>query len=207
MRRLAFLAGPIVGLLLAGAAFAAPPAPLSLADQHIGPEECTPPGSGAKIAVDVRFTIVNYGDSGYADEWALDTVKRHLRIWKHTDGTYCAHIDDAGSTFTTLGGPSPASTGFVQPGTTGTFMGGYVTTDIVGQFKPAYAVTGNLGTFDARCDRHFNCPGARPSWLSYFKKPQANEFANWAWLYDAGAKGKWLDAQVVDPGRNGDIRG
>src|SRR5580765_6265458 len=62
--------------------------------------------SGARELVDVSFVLTNYGDAGYAGLWALDTVNRHLRIWRHTDGTYCAQIQDDGSRFTTLAGPA-----------------------------------------------------------------------------------------------------
>ena len=108
--------------------------------------------------------------------------------------------------FTTLAGPAPVGGSYVDGGITGTFDGGYVTTQIVGKFTPRYPTHGNLGTFDAKCDLDFNCPGKRPSWLSYFTKPVANEFAFWGWLYDAGAHGTWLDQANVSPPDGGSIR-
>jgi len=172
----------------------------------IGQQACMPPGSGARELVDVSFVLTNYGDSGYAGLWALDTVRRRLRIWRHTDGTYCAQVSDDGSRFTTVAGPAPVGGAYVAGGITGTFDGGYVTTEIVGKFTPRYPTHGNLGTFDAKCDRDFNCPGKRPSWLSYFTKPVANEFASWGWLYDAGSHGTWLDQVDVSPPDGGNIR-
>jgi len=172
----------------------------------IGQQACMPPGSGARELVDVSFVLTNYGDSGYAGLWALDTVRRRLRIWRHTDGTYCAQVSDDGSRFTTVAGPAPVGGSYVAGGITGTFDGGYVTTEIVGKFTPRYPTHGNLGTFDAKCDRDFNCPGKRPSWLSYFTKPVANEFASWGWLYDAGSHGSWLDQVDVSPPDGGNIR-
>jgi hypothetical protein len=172
----------------------------------IGQQACMPPGSGARELVDVSFVLTNYGDSGYAGLWALDTVRRRLRIWRHTDGTYCAQVSDDGSRFTTVAGPAPVGGSYVAGGITGTFDGGYVTTEIVGKFTPRYPTHGNLGTFDAKCDRDFNCPGKRPSWLSYFTKPVANEFASWGWLYDAGSHGTWLDQVDVSPPDGGNIR-
>ena len=123
MRRLPFLAAAILGLVLAGAAFAAT-APPHLNLRELSSAQCTPVGSGAEIVVDVTFILDDYADSGYADEWAIDTVHRHLRIWRHFDGTYCAQIADDGSTFVTRAGPSPTGDGFVQSGVTGTFFGG-----------------------------------------------------------------------------------
>jgi len=172
----------------------------------IGQQACMPPGSGARELVDVSFVLTNYGDSGYAGLWALDTVRRRLRIWRHTDGTYCAQVSDDGSRFTTVAGPAPVGGSYVAGGITGTFDGGYVTTEIVGKFTPRDPTHGNLGTFDAKCDRDFNCPGKRPSWLSYFTKPVANEFASWGWLYDAGSHGTWLDQVDVSPPDGGNIR-
>ena len=206
MRRLAFLAVPLASLALVGAASGAK-RPLALDPNLIGLGQCTPQGSGAKAVVDVTFVLANYGDAGYASQWAIDTVHRHLRIFKHSDGTYCAHIDDAGSKFVTRAGPSPGATGYVSAGVEGTFSGGYVSTDITGKFKPGYPTKGDLGTFDAKCDKQFNCTGKYPTWLSYFKNPKANSFSGWGWLYDAGSHGSWLDQQVIETGKNGDITG
>jgi len=163
-------------------------------------------GSSAREVVDVSFVLTNYGDAGYAGLWALDTVNRHLRIWRHSDGTYCAQVSDDGSRFTTVAGPAPVGGSYVTGGITGTFDGGYVTTQIHGKFTPRYPTHGKLGTFDAKCDLDFNCPGKRPSWLSYFTRPVANEFASWGWLYDAGSHGTWLDQVNVSPPDGGNIR-
>src|ERR1700745_1378132 len=110
----------------------------------IGAQACA--AAGSKQVVDVSFVLTNYGDAGYAGLWALDTVNRHLRIWRHTDGTYCAQIADDGSKFTTVAGPAPVGGTYIVGGITGTFDGGYVTTQIVGKFTPRYPTHGNLGT-------------------------------------------------------------
>jgi hypothetical protein len=194
--------------LAAGGASAARFAPrVPFDSRSISQSQCTPPGSGAKQVVDVTFGLRNYADSGYASQWAIDTVKRHLRIWRHADGTYCAQIVDDGSTFVTRAGPSPTGMAFIPSGIRGTFKGGYVTLSIVGTFEPHYGTHGNLGTFDARCDVQFECPGAHPTWLSYFVHPNAQQFAHWGWLYDAGDNGSWLDQENVTPPFGGDIRG
>jgi hypothetical protein len=204
VRRLALLLGLLACLVATGTAAARPKPTLDSA--AISSAACVTPGSTAKEVVDVTFVLTNYGDSGYAGMWALDTVNRHLRIWLHHDGTYCAQIQDDGSRFTTVAGPAPVGGSYVVGGITGTFDGGYVTTQIVGKFTPRYPTHGNLGTFDAKCDTDFNCPGARPSWLAYFTKPVANEFAFWGWLYNAGSHGTWLDQMNVSPPDGGNIR-
>jgi hypothetical protein len=193
-----------LALLLTGTAAARPRATLDRA--AISAQACMTPGSDAREVVDVSFVLSNYGDAGYAGLWALDTVNRHLRIWRHSDGTYCVQVSDDGSRFTTVAGPAPVGGSYVTGGITGTFDGGYITTQIHGKFTPRYPTHGKLGTFDAKCDRDFNCPGKRPSWLSYFTKPVANEFASWGWLYDAGSHGTWLDQVNVSPPDGGNIR-
>ena len=207
MKTFPILVGLIAGLVLAASASAKAPLHLVLDKAALSPSQCTPSGVGAKQVVDVTFTLTNYADSGYVGEWALDTVNRHLSIWRRSDGTYCARVADDGSTFVTLDAATPVGPGYLSPGIKGTFDGGYITTDILGKFKPTYATHGNLGTFDAKCDTNFNCPGKRPSWLSYFKNPKAEEFAQWGWLYDAGPHGSWLDQAEVSPPNGGNING
>ncbi|MEI8105241.1 MAG: hypothetical protein WCH31_05280 [Actinomycetes bacterium] len=202
MRRFAWFTALIAMLALASSAAATP----VLNTKLLSEEQCTKLGGGGRLVVNVTFILQNYADSGYAGAWALDTVHRHLKIWKSQSGTYCAHVNDDGSSFVTLDGPGPAGGGHVIGGITGTFDGGYITTDISGKFVPRYPTHGNLGTFNAKCDREYNCPGKRPSWLSYFSKnPPANDFAEWGWLYDAGAKGIWLDQANTSALRTGNI--
>jgi hypothetical protein len=196
----------VVGLALLVTCNAAARPRATLDRAAISEQACMTPGSSAREVVDVSFVLTNYGDAGYAGLWALDTVNRHLRIWRHSDGTYCAQISDNGSRFTTVAGPAPVGGSYVTGGITGTFDGGYVTTQIKGKFTPRYPTHGKLGTFDAKCDLAFNCPGKRPSWLSYFTNPVANEFASWGWLYNGGSHGTWLDQVNVSPPDGGNIR-
>jgi hypothetical protein len=203
MRRLVLLVASTLGLAAAGAALAATTPRLDT--QELSADQCTPAGSGARLVVDVTFVLQNYADSGYADEWAIDTVHRHLRIWRHSDKTYCAQIADGGSTFVTRAGPSPTGSGSVQSGVAGTFDGGYITSDIVGKFAPSFPKKGNLGSFDAKCDPTFACSGRYPTWLSYFKHPTADTFSKWGWIYDAGKYGVWVDSDNVSVFHGGNI--
>ncbi|MHB8643256.1 MAG: hypothetical protein ACYDA3_10270 [Gaiellaceae bacterium] len=160
-----------------------------------------------KALVDVHYTLLNDADSGFAgNAWAMDTIKRHLRIWQNDDGTYCAVAEDKG-TFTTLAGPSPSGFSTVEAGITGKLKGGYVTTDFSGTFAPSYATHGDLGTFDLACDTSFNCPGVHPSPLSYFSTTSGFDLAQWGWLYRAGDHGTWLNALGVAAADSGDITG
>jgi hypothetical protein len=206
VRRLALFLVPVIALALAAGASARKTPRIALDEQAISAAQCTPAGSNPKLVVDVTFTLMNYADAGYADQWATDTVNRHLRIWRHSDGSYCAQIADANSKFVTNAGPSPTGVAFVPSGITGTFQGGYVTLDIVGKFHASYPTRGNLGSFDAKCDANFNCPGPHPGWTSYFSTSTADQFAHWGWLYDAGPNGVWLDQEDVVPPFGGDIR-
>src|SRR5215475_9491968 len=96
----------VVGLALFVTATAAARPRATLDRAAISEQACMTPGSSAREVVDVSFVLSNYGDAGYAGLWALDTVNRHLRIWRHSDGTYCAQVSDDGSRFTSVAGPA-----------------------------------------------------------------------------------------------------
>jgi hypothetical protein len=206
MRRFSLFAVSILSLALGGPGSTAAPSPqLKLDLAAIGPNQCTASTAATQI-VDVTFTLDNYADSGYVGAWALDTVHRHLRIWRQSQGAFCAQIADDSSSFVTLAGYGPTGMSFLPAGIEGTFAGGYVVAGIAGRFSPHYKTQGNLGTFNAQCDATFTCKGAHPSWLSYFSHVTAGGFAGWGWLYDAGAHGVWLDQANVTPPYGGDIR-
>jgi hypothetical protein len=140
--------------------------------------------------------------------WANDTINRHLQIRQDGNGTstsYCAMIDDTGS-FVTFAGASPGGTSTVSAGINGRINGGYTTKDFTGTLNSTqtYAMRGNLGTFNLNCDTSFNCPGAHPSFLSYFTGSPSWDYANWGWSYHTAKNGDWLNA---DSGNSGDITG
>lgn len=206
MRRISLLGVLVYSLALGGAVRAGTPSPeVKLDLAAIGSSQCTA-NTGAKQLVDVTFTIHNYADSGYVGAWALDTVHRHLRIWRQSQGAFCAQVADGNSSFVTLAGYGPTGLSFLPAGIEGTFNGGYVVADISGSFAPRYKTRGDLGSFDANCDANFVCKGAHPSWLSYFRHVTAGGFVGWGWLYDAGSHGVWLDQSNVNPPYGGGIR-
>ncbi len=159
------------------------------------------------LVVNVNYTLINDFDSGVAgNAWANDTINRHLQIRQvGTTTSYCAMIDDTGS-FVTFAGVSPGGTGTVPAGIDGRINGGYTTTQFTGTLdsSPAYKTHGNLGTFDLNCDMSFNCPGAHPSYLSYFTTTSGDSFATWSWSYHTAQNGNWVNA---DSGNFGDITG
>jgi len=152
---------------------------------------------GGKMIVNVTYTITNDPDSGVnGNDWATDTIKRHMQVFDLGDGTYCAAVNDTGS-FVTLAGDSPNGTGAVDAGISGRLNGGYVAMIPAATLdpSPAYATHGNLGSFDS---------SARPSFLSYFSGSPDWDFASWGWAYHTAKNGNWLNAAA---GNSGDITG
>ncbi|HZE05918.1 MAG TPA: hypothetical protein VE127_11875 [Solirubrobacteraceae bacterium] len=167
------------------------------------PKACN--GKGATLLVNVTFTLTNDADSGFpGNEWASDTIHRKLRIWHEANGNYCAVVGDTGS-FTTLAGTSPNKTGTLSAGVTGRLQGGYVATFSGTPAATApYAGHGNLGSFDLQCDQSFDCPGAHPSFTSYFDPAPSYTLTAWGWIYRTAKNGTWVNQSA---GSSGDITG
>lgn len=207
MKRIAVLAVATAAGALALAVAASGSPGLRLDRQDISAAQCTT-GGHAKQVVDVVYTLRNDADSGFAgNDWADDTILRHLRIWSEADGSYCVQVADVG-TFTTYAGTSPSGASTVSAGVRGILDGGYVTTDVVGTFAPTLATHGYVGTYDLQCDAAGNCPGTAISWASYFSSvTSSNAFAQWGWIYRAGRHGTWLNQDDVTAATSGDITG
>jgi len=206
MRRLRLVLVAIAAMAVPAAAFAAPGDPV-LNKGDISALQCR--NDHAKQIVNVHYTLVNDYDSGYAgNAWANDTITRQLRIWKtKTSETYCAQVRDTGS-FVTFAGTSPSGLSTVTAGINGRMSGGYVTNYFTGAFAPTMATNGNLGTFDLQCTDASNCPGARPSYKSYFSSTSGDTLAQWGWIYKAQKKhGTWLNQDDTTAATSGDISG
>ena len=161
---------------------------------------------GGKPIVNVTYRLYNDYDSGVSgNAWANDTVKRHLQVFKLGGGWYCAVTHDTGS-FVTFAGASPGGTGTVAAGIKGVLNGGYTTTVFSGTLasKPAYKKHGNLGRFDLQCSDANTCPGAYPSYSSYFSSTSGDDLAKWGWRYHTAKNGNWTNAST---GNAGDITG
>ena len=205
MRRMGF----VVALLatLAATAVAAAAGGLTLDKADISAAACKT--GHARELVNVTYTLVNDYDSGFAgNAWANDTIHRQLRIWKSKDtGKYCAQVRDAGS-FVTFAGTSPSGLSTVSAGIPGRLNGGYVTTKFTGTFAPTRPTHGDLGTFDLMCTSASDCPGAYPSYKSYFSSTSGDDLAEWGWIYKAQKHhGTWLNQDDTPAAASGDITG
>ncbi len=203
MKKLAFL-----GAALLAAAVTASTALAVHNPPAANPQQCTQ----GTLVVNVNYTLKNDYDSGVAgNAWANDTINRHLQIRQvgntapNSTTQYCAMVDDNGF-FVTFAGVSPAGSGHVSAGIVGRINGGYDTTLFTGTLdpSPAYATHGNLGTFNLACTDAYTCPGAYPSFLSYFSGSPAWDYADWGWTYHTAQNGIWINAST---GNSGDITG
>lgn len=108
------------------------------------------------LVVDVTQGIANVDDVGVAGNvWALDTVLERIRIWQTGTNQFCVRRDDSGS-FTSFAGVSPAGTGTISAGVTGSLVG----TDFLrigGIFSPTVPTTGYIGSVDAGCNQQGQC--------------------------------------------------
>ncbi len=204
MKKLAFLC-----VALLAAAVTASTALAVHSPPAAGPAQC----AQGTLVVNVNYTLTNDFNSGVAgNAWANDTINRHLQIRQVGSGTptpttqYCAMIDDTGS-FVTFAGLSPSGNSTVSAGINGRINGGYDTTLFTGTLNPSPAYkpcAATWGTFDLQCTDAYNCPGAHPSFLSYFNGSPSWDYANWGWAYHTAKNGTWINA---DSGNSGDITG
>ncbi len=205
MRTMRLLVVAFAALAIPAAALASP----ALDKSNIAGAQCRTTGPGTKGLVNVTYTLVNDYDSGYAgNAWANDTIHRRLRIWRTSTNTFCAQVRDSG-TFTTFAGTSPSGMSTVSAGVPGRMNGGYVTTFFTGTYAPGAMPThGDLGTFDLQCTDASNCPGAHPSYQSYFSSTSGDDLAHWGWIYKAKSHhGTWLNQDDSTPATGGDITG
>jgi len=166
------------------------------ADKNLRPSQCSLTRSSKEV-VDVSFRLINDYDSGvHGNAWANDTIHRDLNIWNVSGNTYCAIISDNGN-IVTFAGDSPNGTGTVGGGVKGQMDGGYRTTLFSGTFlgsSSPYSKHGNLGTYDLMCSDANNCPGAHPSYSSYFSSTAGNDLAWWGWQYNTCKNGDWVNS-------------
>ncbi len=170
--------------------------------KQLGEDAC---GHG-RLVIDVAYTLLNDDDSGYGgNAWAVDTIRRHVQVRSDSGGTFCAVARDEG-TFVTRAGASPNNTTTIPAGIRGELEGGYVTTHFTGTLRSGVRTHGDLGTFDLKCDGHFNCPG-RFSWAEHFFGTTGGlDLAWWGWRYHAGRHGTWVNAVDVPQASAGEIR-
>jgi hypothetical protein len=161
-----------------------------------GPETNPTACPGGKMVVNVTYEVTNDLDSAVGGQnWANDTLNRHLQVWQVGSDQYCAQLSDNGS-FVTLGSVDPATgtPGALDAGISGVINGGYTTGVYSSSFSSSdYATKGHLGTFDANA--------AHPSILSYTPQwPYSQPY--WGWSYHTAKNGDWVNASA---GNSGDI--
>lgn len=157
---------------------------------------------GAPV-INVTQRIVKTVDSGEAgNNWAFDDLVRQIKVYKKSDNTFCALVDNEGRFDSQEGQRSPGDTGVLTGKEDGTFKGGYRAL-IVGTLKenPGMKTNGNLGTVNYNCDLKGNCPGYF-NWVGeYFSGDPIFSYEWWGWQYNY--KGNtWTNAST---GNSGDI--
>jgi hypothetical protein len=181
----------------------------SLADARTGgpataqtvpvPASC---GAGDPL-VDVTQTVLNALDSDASGNyvWAYDrTATMRVRYWKTGDRTFCEARQIEG-TFESVDGDSPAKTGVIHPGITGTFHSLDAWT-FTGAYDPGTHQThGQLATIDQGChiidQTRYYCTVARGNIADgssyYFPGGRGNNTLDSGYFnYDAGSRGHWL---------------
>lgn len=203
MKKLSVLFAAIIVLTLAGygagTAKAAPPI-----DRHqLNASQC----SGGTLVVNVTQQVLNDIDSGYFGYWAQDNYTRQIQIWQLTENTFCVLARYEGG-FVTFGGSalSPGAGAPLAPGITGTMVGGYNGT-LTGTLKsnPAFATSGNIGTFDYGCAQSGSCTGRVNLFAEYFDSGYSFAYNYWGWVYRSGHGSTWTNAIDVPQPNSGDI--
>jgi hypothetical protein len=134
MKRVLILVAALVAL---GGAVAAP------ASADVVSSRC--PTYSSPIAV---FSLNVTGDSlvgAAGNTWATADYTQQVAIYRLGGQSFCVVTYDRG-TFTTLPGTSPAGTGTIAGGITGTFTSGTRSTTFTGRWNPSAPTSGLAGT-------------------------------------------------------------
>ena len=201
MRKLVFLSVLLLLTLLTVPAFAGP----HRFGQELSAAQCDP-GPSSKMVLNVVFQVTGDADSGVGGYWAYDSYTKHVQVWDQFDGTYCARVTYNGS-FVTVAGTSPAGTGPVAGGVTGTMGGGYTALITNSSFTPGTKRTkGSIGTKDFGCSITGGVASSCDyySWFGDYFSGGSLAQPFWGWTYDAGENGTWVNAVT---GNSGNIAG
>lgn len=172
-------------------------------------------GATGKPIIDVTEKVVHDVDSGLAgNNWAFDTITRHIRVWNMGGTNYCGVVNDDAEFRAVAGQTSPGATGTLTGDEHGDFNGGYVTqvfSDTLNVKDPSnWPLKGKVNhgaPVDYMCDISGNCPGY-VNWMTrYFTNAGTTTtvgLADWGWKYVAADRrdGVWINA---NSGTSGDI--
>ncbi len=164
-----------------------------------------------ELEIDVTQTVKNDADSGLHGYWAFDNYVRHIKVWKlQRDGHhYCADVRYDGTFDVQPGVLSPQNGNPLTGNEDGTMTGGRRAT-IDGELKghPDWSKTGDVGTFDYKCNLEGSCSGLVNWTDQYFKhggednKHYTYADIDWGWTYKSCGHGQWVNALS---GNSGDI--
>lgn len=153
--------------------------------------------------INIAEKIVKTVDSGEGgNNWAFDDLNRQIKVWKNSDNTYCALIQNEGKFDSQEGQKSPGNTGILTGSEDGTFKGGY-RARITGALKdnPDWRTNGSVGTHNYNCDISGNCPGYL-NWVEqYFSPGYTFSYEWWGWEYRY-KNNTWINSS---DGNSGDI--
>lgn len=189
MRRALLALVFVVGLIPLGASNAA--------SQTLQPDSCRMDGP---LVVDGTLTIRNLADFGTDGHvWALDDLTEHVQVWQIGPKLYCVRREATG-TWTSFGGASPAGTGTISAGLTGTAHGvRYL--KVSGRFTPSYPTNGFIGAFDAMCQQDGSCTGLEPRMGTlYFSRVNHLDFGWYDFVATSDGHGTWHQSPDGDTG-------
>ena len=102
----------------------------------------------AKLVLNVTAKVKNDEDSGMLGFWALDSYKKHVQVWKQSDGTYRALVRYAGKWQTFATALSPGAGVAQGADAQGTFHGRYRATFTADGLVAGLRTRGFVGTKD-----------------------------------------------------------
>ncbi len=146
--------------------------------------------SGPLVVYVNQYGVVEPDLGLQGNTWAADAYQRTIAVVRVWGDTYCAATRYVGS-FSSLFGLSPAATGSVLDGDTGSFYGGYRTTLFTAKWSPTAATSGTIAPL--------------VDWAPlYFSDVQGYDLAWWTFTYYGGTHGNWSNSAA---GSLGDITG
>lgn len=169
-------------------------------NKEVGIGKCETKGAPV---INVTGKVVNTVDSGEGgNNWAFDSLNRQIKVYKLTENTFCALVDNEGQFDSQAGEKSPGNTGVLSGDEDGTFKGGYRAL-ITGSMKanPDLKTIGNIGTANYNCNLAGTCPGYY-NWVDkYFSPGYMFSYEWWGWQYSY-KNNTWTNS--ID-GNSGDI--